>query len=219
MIFVSISLYKIFRGLYKRCECKRCDYLIPVVNKRGRFCKYKYKHFPKGENNPNWKGGKSKRDGYNVLNGINYHPNLTKDGVILEHIKVFTDYYQCCLLPWANIHHRNRKRDDNRIENLEGMTRWAHTKLHNPKQVFPDRTCKLCGTSDTKLNKSGTPMWYTNPLTKEKHVCAKCYYKCRYQKFRDIILIKQKPTQARWRENNKEYRRIKRRERYLKLGK
>jgi hypothetical protein len=42
------------------------------------------------------------------------------------------------------VHHRNGNKLDNRIENLEVMTKTEHAKLHN--QIYPDtKVCQICG--------------------------------------------------------------------------
>mgnify|MGYP001561338247 CR=1 FL=1 len=74
------------------------------------------------ENNPNWAGGQFKDpDGYiKVRIGGKY---------VQEHILVWQ--MNKGVIPEGFItHHKNHKRDDNRIENLECMSASEHAKLH-----------------------------------------------------------------------------------------
>lgn len=82
----------------------------------------------KGEKNRYWKGGRTKHEGYSFLY-IPGHPNAEASGYVREHIHVYQEYYRCCMLDWGEIHHINEQRDDNRIENLQGMTSSQHSKL------------------------------------------------------------------------------------------
>ncbi len=58
------------------------------------------------------------------------HPKSTKDGFILEHDLIM----ECNIGRWLKddevVHHKNRIKNDNRIENLELMTRSEHARLH-----------------------------------------------------------------------------------------
>jgi HNH endonuclease len=82
-----------------------------------------------GDKNNNWKGGRTKNaDGYSLVfneayvNGYGRHQ-------VKEHRLVFERYYNCCLLPWTDIHHINGIKDDNRLENLEPVLHGIHSKI------------------------------------------------------------------------------------------
>lgn len=58
------------------------------------------------------------------------HPKSNKDGYIMEHDLIM----ECCIGRWLNndevVHHKNHKRNDNRIENLQLLTKSEHARLH-----------------------------------------------------------------------------------------
>lgn len=83
---------------------------VRLIEYANKYSKEHYVYEPKIRS---W-NGKS----YKVLNGIRAHR------------LVFETRYKCCLLSWAHIHHINRNRHDNRIENLQGMTNKQHMKFH-----------------------------------------------------------------------------------------
>lgn len=57
------------------------------------------------------------------------HPFATKHGYILEHRLIMEQYIGRYLFPWEHVHHRNKIRDDNRIENLQLVTREEHNTI------------------------------------------------------------------------------------------
>lgn len=72
---------------------------------------------------------KTRSDGY-VSIYFPDHPKSNKDGMIMEHDLVM----ECFIGRWLEddevVHHKNKKRNDNRIENLELMTKREHARLH-----------------------------------------------------------------------------------------
>lgn len=84
----------------------------------------------KRENHPNWKNGRSTKEGYiQILMEPTspYFKMSSSHGYLLEHRLVMAKYLGRCLEPYEMIHHKNRIRDDNRIENLELMTTVKHS--------------------------------------------------------------------------------------------
>jgi len=89
------------------------------------------------ENNPAWKGGV-------IINSTGYrmilkpeHPRCSKTGYVLEHVLVVEEYISRISggpfyieEPWV-IHHINRNKLDNRLENLQMMTRTEHATVTN----------------------------------------------------------------------------------------
>lgn len=72
---------------------------------------------------------KTRKDGYNYIYFPD-HPKSTKDGYIMEHDLIMECYIGRWLKPDEVVHHKNKIRNDNRIENLELMTLKEHARLH-----------------------------------------------------------------------------------------
>ena len=72
---------------------------------------------------------KQRTDGY-VSVFVPDHPNATKDGFVMKHTLVMEQAIGRCLLPGEVVHHVNRVRNDNRLENLMLMTISEHNSLH-----------------------------------------------------------------------------------------
>ena len=81
--------------------------------------------------NPSKYGGHRKRrqDGY-IYVYVPDHPNSSKDGYVMEHILVMEEKIGRYITRNEVVHHKNKKRDDNRIDNLELMTVKAHASFH-----------------------------------------------------------------------------------------
>ena len=95
-------------------------------NEKGQFKKgytppWYYTSLPKrsGSNHYNWKGGEYwVEDGYVLVHKPN-HPNARTKGRVLAHRLIMEENIGRYLHPWEVVHHKNGKKNDNRIENLE----------------------------------------------------------------------------------------------------
>ncbi len=83
---------------------------------------------PIGKDNPNWKGGKFISQGYIWIYEPDHHYNHR--GHVKEHRLVWEKHNKAILLPWADVHHKNGIKKDNRIENLEIMSRAKHATFN-----------------------------------------------------------------------------------------
>lgn len=108
-----------------KCWCGCGNDISLYDNKRYRLKRFRIGHTYKG---------KIKK--YRVAAGHGYyfirnpeHHFARKSGYIFEHRLIWEQYNNAILLPWANVHHINGKRDDNRIENLEAMMDKDHDRL------------------------------------------------------------------------------------------
>lgn len=61
------------------------------------------------------------------------HWNTQSNGRVLEHRYNYEKHYNCCLLTFVDIHHKNNIKNDNRIENLQPMYKHFHGKIVKPR--------------------------------------------------------------------------------------
>ena len=74
-------------------------------------------------------GHTKKRDGY-IAVYIPSHPSANKDGYVMEHVLVMENHIGRHLTDGEVVHHKNKTKDDNRIENLQLMTKQEHARFH-----------------------------------------------------------------------------------------
>ena len=115
-------------------QCEYCKKLFTKPKKisykqwdKRRFCSKICKgKMLKPENFNHWKGGKSiLKTGY-IYIYFPLHPFSCKKGYVMEHRLVMEKQIGRYLHRWEVVHHINRIRDDNRLENLELMKKIEH---------------------------------------------------------------------------------------------
>uniref|UniRef100_A0A6M3KCG3 Putative homing endonuclease n=1 Tax=viral metagenome TaxID=1070528 RepID=A0A6M3KCG3_9ZZZZ len=88
-----------------------------------------------GKNHYKWKGGSKKSDGYIIISLFHsddfYLPMTDSHRRVREHRLAMAKHLGRCLHSWEFVHHKNGKRDDNRIENLELTTNGNHSIQHS----------------------------------------------------------------------------------------
>ena len=151
----------------------------------------------KGENSPAWKGGKwQDSDGYWHIYFPN-HPQVDSSGYVLRHRLVYEQYYNCCLLPWIEVHHiipiKEGGTDD--IDNLLPVTKSGHTSIHMKGNSYglidmDSRRCsdKECSNPDKihmRKVKNGKlrPNWLGNKIN--GWICPTCYKRRKRNSFTD----------------------------------
>lgn len=101
----------------------------------------------RGSKNASFKGQETSHKNHNLNDIMVYvpeHPYCNKDGRVAKHRYVVEQNAELfepkwfeiingkrCLKRNAIVHHKNGNHNDNRVENLEIMTRAEHTELHN----------------------------------------------------------------------------------------
>lgn len=155
------------------CGCG-CQKLIHNISETGRPVKYIKGHQPFDEKHWSWKG-------YYFSHGYKYvfapyHPFTNFRRCVREHRLIYEQHYNCCLLPWIEIHHKNRDKLDNRIENLLPVTTSEHLELERIIDMS-NRECSECGSDKTKTKKTKKgklrPSWRRD--NKGGFLCIKCY--------------------------------------------
>lgn len=111
---------------------------------------------------------------------FNYH------NWVLEHRLVYEEYYKCSLLPWAEIHHLNENKQDNRIHNLQLLSKAEHrTITAKLKRRKVEKVCHICKSTNTYYEKHRNgkryEKWYR---VNSNYQCKNCYDKMRFNKRR-----------------------------------
>ena len=114
----------------KFCACGCGNKIIPQKHHSYYHSKFIHGHNGRGSRHYGWKGGRRKHmDGYIWILKPD-HPKRDNQGYVLEHRLVWEQEHNACLLSWTIVHHKNEIKTDNRIENLDAMTRSRHMQIH-----------------------------------------------------------------------------------------
>lgn len=105
-------------------KCKTCG----KETYKKTFCSRECTRVPKQTKPPRKRNGYWMENGYKVL-------YVEHDKSIKEHIKVMEDHIGRKLTKDEVVHHINEDRLDNRIENLQLMTRGEHSSYHRKKEI------------------------------------------------------------------------------------
>ena len=145
---------------YKRSRlCARCSHLEHGIQMVGKWT---------GESHGSWKGGRCRvKYGY-ILVWVSkpspYDSMRTPRGYIPEHRLVMAKYLGRPLKSWEIVHHKNGIKDDNRLENLELLPKYAHdqqtklemeiAKLQNRVILLEAEVCLLKSEDVVRLSES-----------------------------------------------------------------
>lgn len=130
--------------------------------KKTDYIKFKIKsEVRSGPKSSSWKGGRKKSNKGYILILKKEHPFCPKGGYVFEHRLIMEKKLGRFLKHDEIIHHKNGKKDDNRIENLELMKLSDHTKKHNQNRKLSLETReKISKKSKLRLkNKENHPLY------------------------------------------------------------
>lgn len=177
---IIIKQFKPF--IMGKCRCG-CNEDIPI--RSGDYLqKYKRYHGIKGKNSNLWKRGLSRdKDGY-LLIILPKHHFADSQGRIRLHRLVYEIAYNCILLPWIEIHHRDGNLDNNSISNLIPLSKREHGIISSTRNM-DDRVCLLCGITQKERTGANKRRWYNY---KDGKICRKCYKRELNKKLLDILL-------------------------------
>lgn len=106
---------------------------------------------------------KKKRRGY-ILIYMPGHPHAQKQGYVLEHRLVMEKHLGRYLTKGEDVHHRNKKRDDNRIENLELYSHNEHCRLEATGRKYSEET-----RHKWSIQRKGRKGYWTGKTLSERH--------------------------------------------------
>jgi hypothetical protein len=113
------------------------------MGKPARFKTGHNSHIP--EIHASWKGGKIvNTQGYVLIHQPN-HPFCDSDGYVREHRLVMEEHLGRILEPNEVVHHINGNKSDNRLENLQLMSKKQHYQHHyqnRPRDKFGRLLCQ-----------------------------------------------------------------------------
>ena len=146
-MFISLNKHDINMSfILGKCKCG-CVTDIPIRPTTKHILQlYKQGHNRQGKISPNsahngsdhpmWKGGRRTHSlGYIYIHKPE-HPYCDHQGYVLEHRLIMEQHLGRYLTKDEIVHHINENVKDNRIENLQLVTRKEHTNLHIEKNGY-----------------------------------------------------------------------------------
>ena len=167
--------------------CKGCTQTFKTRSRKRKFCSHpcyattqrgKPRNLDqRGSKNHNWKGGRrTDKDGYIIVH-VPYHPFCDSDGYVREHRLVMEKQIKRFLLSQEVVHHLNELKADNRIENLQLMTKQEHDRHNAIERIekgfrLPKRTTNgQWSISHSQCIKCKE----TRRMHRGKGLCGRCY--------------------------------------------
>jgi hypothetical protein len=181
------------------CACHICGIQLLDKGVHGKLHQYILGHSSIGPKNSMWNGGRKLSNGYWLLYRPQHH--FAYKNCVPEHRIIVEDEWNCCLLPWANVHHRDGNKLNNVWYNLWPMMNGQHIRQHrimdglkpqNPYRptISNDRKCYICNGMTQVEN--GHPHWR---VLDGQYVCNRCYNRETYRRRNHVIKYRlRKPT-------------------------
>lgn len=158
-----------------QCQCGCGTELPDLIAKRQRSDKIGFlKRYVQGHN---FRGKIKKRrciddDGYILIYKPD-HPFRNRHGYVREHRLVMEAHIGRYLTPEEVIHHINKDKQDNRIENLMLFPNHSEHVTYELTKDMSGRICLICGSEKTHIRcENGRPKWYEY---EDGFICRKCY--------------------------------------------
>ena len=107
-------------------NCLNCKIEFKTPSSKRKFCGKSCAHT--GHFNHKWIGGRRYFQGYYMLY-VPGHPSANRN-YVLEHRVIMEKHLGRFLKTEETVHHKNHNKSNNRLENLELMSREEHCRMH-----------------------------------------------------------------------------------------
>lgn len=163
--------------IYCHCNCGLKRLRFDSCGKERRFIPGHNTRLRIGPKHPGYKGGSNGSKLY-VIVYDRTHPYADKKHRIQQHRVVMEKHIGRYLRRDEVVHHINGNKKDNRIENLQLMTRPEHQSFHH-KLDMSNRVCDNCGSKSTFLRRKKYPQWYNH---NNKYWCRNCHRRDKWRR-------------------------------------
>lgn len=148
-------------GVLRNCFHCETPFYASIFNIKqgyGRFCSHRCAGASrKGQDAARWAGGRTVDSHGYVRVYRPDHPNANGRGYVFEHRLVMSLHLGRPLTSAEIVHHKNHVRTDNRIDNLQLVSRSHHMQIHHALDRWSQNheSCVGCGTTEKKHNARG----------------------------------------------------------------
>jgi hypothetical protein len=129
------------RSVFPISICELCHTPFQVTKTKKRFCSVSCSSRSTSQTRSTTKGFVITPKGYKLLYKPE-HPMASKNGYLAEHRYVMAEHLGRTLSSNEVVHHKNGNKMDNRVENLEVLSKRTHDALPRPRGSLE---CPHCG--------------------------------------------------------------------------